>query len=324
MDRRTFIDVLAGSLLAVPSIVLARPTGKVRRLGILSAGTLSRANWTPFFEALRELGWIEDKNLRVELRSAEGKADLVPALAVELVELNVDVILATGAVASLAAKKATTTIPIVSQSGDPLRIGLVASMSRPGGNITGVSMVAPELAAKRLELLRQLRPAATRVGELVDPANAYVKLIRKEDEQAYRALGMQPIFADVADATQLERIIAEVARMKADALIVRADPIFFTNRDQIANSALQHALPTVAEGRTFVSSGCLASYAPNYSGQGRGMATLVHKILKGAKPGDLPIEQPTKFELAINLKTAKALDVTIPQSLLLRADEVIH
>jgi putative ABC transport system substrate-binding protein len=248
----------------------------------------------------------------------------VPALAAELVQLKVDVAVTTGAVASQAAKSATTTIPIVSQTGDPVVIGLVASMARPGGNITGVSTVAPELAAKRLQLLRELRPTAIRVGELVDPANPYIKLIRQEDEQTYRALGMQPFFVDVTDATQLERIIAEVAALRVDALIVRADPIFSANRDQIATLALRHALPTVAEGRRFVSAGCLASYAPNYSAQGRGMAILVDKILRGAKPGDLPIEQPKQFELAFNLKTAKALGITIPQLLLLRADELIQ
>ena len=314
----------AVSLAGTASAALAQQTVKVRRLGMLSAGTLTRSNWAFFFETLRELGWIEGQNLLVDLRPAGGKAELVPGLAAELVELKADVIVTTGAVATLAAKNATTTIPIVSQTGDPLRLGLVGSMSRPGGNITGISTVAPELAAKRLELLRELRPTATRVGELVDPANTYIKLIRKEDEQAYRALGMQPIFVDVADAVQLEKIIAEVARMRADALIVRADPIFTANRDQIASLALKHALPTVAEGRLFVSAGCLASYAPNYSAAGRAMATLVDKILKGARPGDLPIEQPTKFELAVNLKTAKALGITIPQALLLRADEVIQ
>lgn len=324
MDRRTFIDVLTGSLLVAPLSTLAQQAGKVRRVGILSAGTITRSNWAPFLETLHELGWIEGQNLHIELRPAGGNAELVPRLASELVQLKVDVIVSSGAVASLAAKNATTTIPIVSQSGDPLRIGLVASMSRPGGNVTGVSMVAPELAAKRLELLRELRPTATRVGELVDPANLYTKLIRKEDEQAYRALGMQPIFVDVADATLLEGIIAEVARSGADALIVRGDPLFSSNRDQIAFLALKHALPTVAEGRQFVAAGCLVSYAPNYSAMGRDMATFVDKILKGAKPGELPIEQPKKFELAINLKTAKALGLTIPQSLLMRADEVIQ
>jgi putative ABC transport system substrate-binding protein len=324
MDRRTFIYIVAGSLLVAHSLARAQQTGKVWRLGILTAGTISGGGWVVFFETLRELGWTEEQNLLIERRAAEGKAELVPGLAAELVQLRVDVIVAEGAVASLAAKNATTTIPIVTITGDPLRIGLVASMSRPGGNITGISTVAPELAAKRLELLRELRPTATRVGELVDPANPYIKIIRKEDEQAYRSLGMQPIFVDVADATQLESVVAKVARMRVDALIVRADPIFTSNRDQIASLALKHALPTVAEGRLFVSAGCLASYAPNLSAMGRGVAVFVDKILKGAKPGDLPIEQPTKFELVINLKTAKALGITIPQSLLLRTDDVIQ
>jgi putative tryptophan/tyrosine transport system substrate-binding protein len=315
--------MVAGSLLvALLPASAQRPAG-VRRLGVLTAGTIA-SDWALFFETLRELGWIEGGNLLVERRAAGGKAELVPGLAAELVQLGVDVISTAGAVASLAAKAATTAIPIVTISGDPLRIGLVASMSRPGGNITGLSTIAPELAAKRLELLRELRPAAIRVGELVDPANAYIRLIRKEDEQAYRALGMQPIFADVADPGQLERVIAEVARMRADALIVRADPLFTANRQQIASVALKHLLPTIAEGRPFVEAGCLASYAPSTSALGRGAAIMVDKILRGAKPGDLPIEQPTTFELAINLKTARALGITVPQTLLVRADEVIQ
>jgi len=324
MDRREFMVMLAGSLLAAPTLAWAQQTAKVRSLGILTTGTISGRGWASFFEALRELGWTEGQNLLIERRPAGGKSELVSGLAAELVQLRLDVIVAEGAVASTAAKNATTTIPIVTITGDPLRIGLVASMSRPGGNITGVSTVAPELAAKRLELLRELRPAAIRVGELVDPANPYIKIMRKEDEQAYRSLGMQPMFVDVADATQVETTIAEVARMKADALIVRADPLFISTRDQIAGSALRHALPTIAEGRLFVSAGCLVSYAPNLLAMSRGVAVFIDKILKGAKPGDLPIEQPTKFELVINLKTAKALGLTVPQSLLLRADEVIQ
>ncbi len=226
MDRRTFIDMVAASLLVAASLARAQQTEKVRRLGILTAGTITSGNWTPFFEKLRELGWIEGQNLLVERRAAGGKAELVPGLAAELAQLRLDVVVTNGAVASLAGKNATTTIPIVSITGDPLRIGLVASMSRPGGNITGVSTVAPELAAKRLELLRELRPTATRVAELVDPANPYMKLIRKEDEQAYRSLGMQPILVDVTDATQLERAIGEVARARADALIVRRSTLY--------------------------------------------------------------------------------------------------
>lgn len=322
MDRRTFIDIVAGSLLVAPLPAWAQQTGKIRRIGILTAGTIS-SDWA-FFFALRELGWIEGQNLLIERRAAGGKSELVPGLAAELVHLKLDVILTTGAVASVAAKNATTTIPLVTFTGDPVRIGLVANMARPGGNITGASTVALELAAKSLELLRELRPTATRVGELVDPANPYIKLVRRDNEQAYRSLGMQPIFVEVADATQLERVIAEVARMRADALLVRSDPLFSSNRDQIASLALKHALPTMAEGRAFVSAGCLASYAPNSSAMGRGLAVFVDKILKGAKPGDLPIEQPTKFDIVINLKTAKALGITIPHSLLLRADEVIQ
>ena len=323
MHRRTFIEMVAASLVGNASSARAQQAGKGRRLGILTAGTIG-SEWAAFFETLRELGWIEQENLIVERRAAGGKAELVPGLAAELAQLKLDAIMANGAVASLAAKNATTTIPIVTITGDPVRIGLVGSMSRPGGNITGTSTIAPELAAKRLELLRELRPTTKRVGELVDPANPYMKVIRPSDEQAYRSLGLQPIFVDVPDASQLERLIAELARMKADALIVRGDPLFVANRDQIANLALKHALPTMAEGRGFVSAGCLMSYAPNSAAMGRGSAILVDKILKGANPGDLPIEQPTKFELAINLKTAKLLGITIPQALLLRADEVIQ
>lgn len=324
MDRRTFIDTIVGGLLLAASPAQAQQTRRVRRIGVLSAGNLSRSNWTPFLDTLRELGWIEDQDFVVEWRGAEGKPELLPELAADLVRLKVDAMVTAGAVASLAAKKATTVVPLVTLTGDPVRIGLVPSMSRPGGNITGVSTVAPELAAKRLELLRVVLPTATRVGELVDPANPYIHLVRKEDEQAYRALRMQPIFVEVKDPSHLDSAIAEVVRMKADALVVRADPIFTANRDQIATLAMKRALPTIAEGKAFVSAGCLVSYAPHYSESGRAMAVLVDKILKGAEAGKLPIQQPTKFELAFNLKTAKALDITIPQSLLLRADEVVQ
>jgi len=322
MDRRTFIKRVAGSLLVAPMPAPAQQTGRGRRIGILTAGTIT-GDW-PLFVGLRERGWIEGENLVIERRGAGGKAELVPGFAEELVQLRLDVIVATGAVASLAAKNATTTIPLVTITGDPVLIGLVPSMSRPGGNITGTSTVSPELAAKRLELLRELRPTAKRVGELVDPANPYFRLIRKDNEQIYRTLGMEPLFVDVPDATQLERAIAEVAGLRADALIVRSDPLFSSNRGQIASLALKHALPTMAEGIQFVSAGCLASYDANFAAMGRALAVFVDKILRGAKPGDLPIEQPTKYDFVINLKTARALGLTISQSLLLRADEVIQ
>lgn len=322
MDRRAFVDMVATCLLVTPLSARAQQTGKVRRLAILSAGTVS-SDW-PVFHALRELGWVEGQNLLIERRSAGGKAELVPGLAGELVQLRPDVILAPGAVASLAAKNATTTIPLVTVTGDPVVAGLVSSMSRPGGNITGTSTVSPELAAKRLELLRELFPTARRVGELVDPANQYFRIIRNDNEQTYRKLGMEPIFVDVADATRLEGAIAEVARARADALVVRSDSLFTSNRDRIASLALKHALPTIAEGKQFVEAGCLASYASDLSEMGRALAGLIDKILKGAKPGDLSIWQPTKFDRGVNLNTAKALGITISQSLLSRMDYVIR
>jgi putative ABC transport system substrate-binding protein len=321
MDRRTFVEMVAGSLLVAPCWLGAQQVKSVRHLGILTPGTIS-SEW-PMFSELRDLGWVEGQNLLIERRAAGDKADLAPRLAAELVQLKVDVIIAVGAVASLAAKNATTTIPLVTITGDPVRIGIVPSMSRPGGNVTGISTISPELSAKRLELLRELCPTAKRIGELVDPANPYHKLVRDENEQIYRTLGMEAIFVDVADATQMERAIAEVARMRADALIVRADPLFASNRNHIASLALKHTLPTMAEGKQFVQAGCLASYASNFSAMGRALAVFVDKILKGAKPGDLPIEQATRFELVLNGKTAKALGITISQSLLSRADEVI-
>ena len=322
MDRRTFIGQLAVSLLAVALPARAQQSAEVRRIGILTAGRVA-SDW-PLFAALRERGWIEGENLTIERRGAGGKADLVPSYAEELVQLKLDVIVATGAVAAVAAKNATATIPLVTFTADPVLMGLVPSMSRPGGNITGASTVSTELATKRLELLRELRPTAKRVGELVDPANPYFARIRNDYEKIYRALGMEPIFVDVADATQIERAFAELARLRADALIVRSDPLFTANRDQISRLALDHALPTMAEGEVFVSAGCLASYASSWTATGRTLAVLVDKILRGAKPGDLPIEQPTKYDFIINLRTAKALSVTISPSLRQRVDDVIQ
>lgn len=325
MDRRTFTGAVAGALLGVPFASLGQPAGKMRRLGVLSAGTLkSLVEPGPLWAGLSEYGWVEGRNMIIERRAADGKTERMPTLAAELAQLNLDVIVSFGAVASLAAKNATTSIPIVTLSGDPILIGLVSSLSRPGGNVTGMTTLAPELGAKRLELLRELLPKATRIGELVDPANPYIRLTRNDYEQVFRSFGMQPIFVEVANPAELNRAFAAVMQQRADALIVRADPVFVSNRDQIVGLALKHGLPTIAEGRPFVAAGGFVSYAPAFAAMIARMATFVDKILKGAKPGDLPIEQPTKFALVINLKTAKALALTIPQSLLLRADEVIQ
>jgi putative ABC transport system substrate-binding protein len=272
---------------------------------------------------LRKYGWIEGRNLIIQRRGAEGDTQRVPVLAAELVRLNVDVIVAFGAVASLAAKNATPTIPIVTTTGDPVVLGLVVNLSHPGGNITGVTTIAPELAGKRLEVLRTLLPKATRIAELVDPANQYISRTRSEYEKVFQAFRMQAIFVEVATPAELGSAFADISRQRAEALIVRADPMFLSNRERIMGLALQRALPTMTEGRRFVAAGGLVSYAPKEAAMLARTVALVDKILNGAKPADLPVEQPTEFELLVNLKTAKALGLTLPQSLLLRADEVI-
>jgi putative ABC transport system substrate-binding protein len=323
MDRRRFIGASVCSLVVAPLIGNAQQPAPIRRIGVLSGGAAS-APIELLSEKLRDYGWIEGQNLIIEARGADGRAELAAALAAELVRLKVDVIVTYGSVASVAAKDSTTTIPIVTTTGDPVRLGLVSSMSRPGGNITGVSTIAPELAAKRLELLRELLPKLTRIGELVDPGNQYWRLVRKDYEDAFRALGLQPIFVEVANPTALDEAFVELMRQRAQALIVRGDPVFYLLRERITGLALKNALPTMAEARPLVEAGAFVSYGPNVPAQFGRTAALVDKILKGAKPGDLPIEQPHKFEFVINLKTAKALGLTIPQSVLLRADELIQ
>jgi putative ABC transport system substrate-binding protein len=276
------------------------------------------------FDELRERGWVEGQNLVIERRGGDGYSERVPALAAELVQLKLDVIVSFGAVAGVAIRNATTTIPIVATTGDPVRLGLVSNLSRPDGNITGLSLIAPELAAKRLELIRELLPRATLIGELVDPANTYWQRVRPDYEQAFRAMRMQPLFVEVANPGEIEKAIAQIAGRGADALVVRGDPILTSNREQIGRLAVQYALPTIAEDRPIAEAGMLMSYGPNVPAVGRIIASYVDRILRGAKPGVLPIEQPTKFELVINVKTAKALGLTIPPSLLRRADEVIQ
>ncbi len=323
MGRRAFVAAMACGVLAASVFASAQQPADIRRIGILTAGNASDVA-AVLNERLRELGWIEGRNLIIEQRGAGGKAERVPALAEELVALRVAVIVSAGAVASLAAKKATTTIPIVAGSGDPVRLGLVASLAHPGGNITGVSMISPELSGKRIELLRELFPRKVRVGELVDPANQYARLTRPDYERDFGALGFQPIFVEVAGTDDLERAVGEIARLGAEAFIVRGDPLFVANSERIGRLALRHGLPTIGEYREFPAGGGLLSYGPSNTAAIRQAAKLVDKILRGAEPGDLPIEQPTKFELVINLKTAKALGLAIPQPLLLRADEVIQ
>lgn len=323
MNRRAFLQTVPALAFADPLVAMAQPAAKVRRIGMLTAGTVSTSEPSAFYAALRDLGWIEGENIIIERRGAAGKSEAMPALAADLVRLNPDVITAGGAVAGVAAKNATTTIPIVAVNGDPVRLGLVSSMSHPDGNITGISLISPELAAKRLEILREMVPKATRAGEIVDRANQYWYRVRDDYERAFELLRLQPIFIEIASSDAIPAAIAEIANRRADALIVRGDPMLASNREQIARLALQYKLPTIAEERPFSEAGLLLSYGSDPRAVARRSAAIVDRILRGAKPGDIPLEQPTKFELVINLKTARSLGLTIPQSLLRRADDTI-
>ena len=263
MDRRRFVLTIVAGLVAAGRAAFAQQTDTVRRIGILTGGVVSSAVPSAFFEGLRELGWVEGRNLVIERRGADGNSERAPALAAELVQLKPDVIVTFGAVAGVAARDATTTIPIVATSGDPVRLGLVSSLSHPGGNITGLSLIAPELAAKRLELLRELLPGATRIGEIFDPANQYWHRVRADYEKVFRSLRMQPLFVEVANPGVIEKAIAEIASRRADAMYVRGDPMLTSIREQIGRLAVQYHLPTVAEERPFTEAGLLVSYGPN-------------------------------------------------------------
>jgi putative ABC transport system substrate-binding protein len=312
--------------LAAPLAAREKTATTVRRIGVLGSGAQpTPAELLQAYAPLRELGWVEGKNLLVERRYANGRAELLRPFAEELVRLKVELIATNGTDAKLAAKNATTTIPIVIWSaGDPVRTGLVASLARPGGNVTGYSIVSTELDAKRLALLRELLPTAQRVGVLENSTNPIFRVKRKENEPLYRSLGMQTINVEVAAANELENALAEMARRRAQVLVVAADSLFRANRAPIMSAALRHALPTLVEGRDMLEAGGLLSYAVSLAELNYRHAAFIDKILRGARPADLPIEQPTKFELGINLKTAKALGITIPKTLLLRADEVIQ
>jgi putative ABC transport system substrate-binding protein len=237
----------------------------------------------------------------------------------------VELIVTEGTDATLAAKSATNNIPIVIRSaGDPIRSGLVASLGRPGGNITGYAMIGPEVSTKGIAMLRELLPGLQRIGVLENSTNPYHRTVRKELEQACRSLSMHPIFVEVAAASELENALAEMVRRRAQALVVAGDNMFYDNRIELMRAALKHGLPTIVGGKILLEAGALISYGASLTELRRRGAAFIDKILRGAKPADLPIEQPTQFELGINLQTAKALGITVPQSPLLRADEVIQ
>ena len=288
------------------------------------ASTLQEA----FRQGLRDLGYVEGRNLVIEYRDAEGKVERLPALAAELVALKVDVIVASGTLAALAAKQATRTLPIVfSPAADPVASGLVTSLARPGGNVTGLSLLNSELVGKWLEQLKQAIPGVSRVAVLWQPGafgERTEKDMLKGAEVAARALGVQLQFVEARGPEDFDRAFSDMTRARAGALTVLGSTMFVSERRRLVDLAAKNRLPAVYNVREFVDAGGLMSYGPNLADLFRRAATYVDKILKGAKPGDLPVEQPTKFELVINLKTAKALGLTIPQSVLVRADEVIQ
>ena len=325
MDRRTFISGITVGLLAAPLAVAAQQPGKVYRIGLLSPTSQS-----PSIEAIREglrtLGYVEGQNLVIEYRSAEGRFDRLPDFAVELVRLHVDVIVAVVTQASVAAKNATSTIPIVMMAvGDPVGAGLVASLARPGGNVTGTSGMAVEVASKLLELLQQVAARIHRVSVLWNPANeVFQGQMVKATEAAARSMGIQLQMLAARDVKEIDRAFAAMTKGRAEALVVLPDPVFVAQHSRIAVFAARNRLPSVSGSSGYAEEGGLITYGPDFFELGRRTAAYVDRILKGAKPGDLPIEQATKFELAINLKTAKALGLTIPPSLLQRADQVIE
>ena len=323
MKRRQFI-VFAGGATAYPQAVLAQQPA-LPVIGYLTAAERPRRANSPFREGLREAGYVEGQNVVIEVRSAEGHYERLAALAAELVSRQVAVIVASGGGASaLAAKAATTKIPIVFLSGgDPVRAGLVASLSQPGGNITGVTTVFSALVPKRLGLLHELVPKAVAFGALVNPNYQEADLQVRELKEAAAAIGLQIQVLSAGTQGEIDGALATFARQRIDALLVANDPFFDSHRDQFAALTARYAIPAIYSGREYVAVGGLMSYGPSLADASRQVGVYTGRILKGTKPADLPVLQPTKFELVINTTTAKALGIAIPQSLLLRADEVI-
>jgi len=328
MDRRAFLGTLAGGLLAAPLAAEAQPAGKVYRVGILgdkASDSNETQVWQTFRAALRERGLNEGVNLQIEYRGVEGNAARLPEVAADLVRLKPDLIVTRGSFFTGALKAATSSIPIVFVAhADPVGTGHVASLARPGGNITGMAVLQTELGPKGLELLHAVVPAATRIAVLWHPGtpSAVPGLKALEEPARLLRLQLQPIGAQTAG--ELEGAFSIMARGGTQAVLVFSTPPFITARQRIAELAIAHRLPTMCQGRLFVEAGGLVSYYPNHEDTWRRATVYVDKILRGARPADLPVEQVTKLELVINLKTAKALGLTIPATVLARADHVVQ
>jgi putative ABC transport system substrate-binding protein len=326
MDRRRFLLTSLAGAMAAPLVAEAQRAGKIWRIGYLTSGFKDAP--TPglmqFTQSLRDLGYVEGRNVLLEIRYAEGRTERFSAFAAELVNLKVDVLVAVSTPAAVAAKHVTNTIPIVmTVVGEPIQVKLVESLARPGGNVTGLSIIAPELAAKRLDLLKQTLPTLSRVAVLWNSANAGMHPRFQETRLAAEALGLALQSVTVQRPDDFERVFGTLNSARPESLLVLADTVTVANRQRTVEFAANNRVPAIYETRAFVDTGGLMSYGVDMSDHYRRAAVYVDKILKGANPGNLPVEQPTKFELVINLKTAKALGITIPPSLLLLADQII-
>jgi ABC-type uncharacterized transport system substrate-binding protein len=327
MRRKILSVVLTILFLAAVNPAQAQQPTKVPRIGFLGATypSTNTARIEAFRQGLRELGYVEGKNIVIEYRWAEGKTERLPDLAAELVRLKVDIIVTAGPAVTRPVKEATSTIPIVmSFDNDPIGSGFVASLARPGGNITGLSALFPELSGKRLELLKEVVPMISRMaffGTSTQPGTAQAL---RETELAAGAFGVQVQYLEVRDPKDIETAFQAARKGRADAVLVLSSPVIFSQRTQIADLAVKNRLPVIFPQSEYVEDGGLMSYAPNYADLFRRAATYVAKILKGAKPADLPVEQPKKFEFIINLKAAKQIGLTIPPNVLARADKVIR
>jgi len=324
--RKKFIFLALGPLLSALSVSAeAQQPKKIPRIGYIAARSGPEANEKAFLEGLQALGYFEGQTIVIEWRYAQQKLDRLPELASELVRLKVDLIVTSGGYPTVqAAQKATTTIPIVMANvNDAVELGLVASLAHPGGNTTGISSLTPELSGKMVELAKETIPKASQVATLANPSGLNWKLNRKVMEGAARSLGMQLLAIEIRGPDDLESAFELARKKRADALIFPASGFFALYRQRILELAAQSRLPAIGNSARWAEEGCLIAYGPNVAEFYRRAATYVDRILKGAKPADLPVERPTKFEFLINLKTAKALNLTIPQSVLFRADRVI-
>jgi putative ABC transport system substrate-binding protein len=328
MQRRKFITLLGGVAAALPLAARAQQqVGKVFHIGVLeqTSQALNGANLDAFRQGLLKSGYVEGQNLVIDYRSGDGREERFPDLAIELARLNVDLILARGTPAALAAKNATRIIPIVALGiGDPVANSIVASLAHPGANITGLSASATELYAKRLELLLELVPRVARVAFLTNMGNPNEQFNWQRIDKAARVIGIRPQLIDVRKPEDFERAFNDASEQRIDALVVALDGLLSQNRQILVDLAAKHRLPAVYGSSEFIIAGGLAAYGPSYSDLYLRAANYVDKILKGTRPADLPVELPTKFQLVINLRTSKSLGLTIPPTILARADEVIE